>query len=69
MLFLDTNSSCDGADVLLDTLTRQHTETLKLEVKEKLEHDCTDPSGQDQQAPTVNTIELINFNKKYIDRH
>ena len=51
--FPDTNSSCDGADILLGNLTRQHTETLKLEVKEKIDHNCTALSGQDQQVPTV----------------
>ena len=45
--FPDTNSSCDQADILLDTLTRRHTETLKLEVKDILDHNCTDSSGQE----------------------
>ena len=54
--FPDTNSSCDGADILLDTLTRQHTETLKLHVQDKLEHNCTDQTDQDQQVLTVNIV-------------
>ena len=61
--FPDTDSSCDGADILLDTLTRQHTETLKLQVKDKLDHNCTDSSGQHQQVPIVNILALSILNK------
>ena len=57
--FPDTNIFCDGADILLDTLTRQHTETLK----DKLDHDCTDSSGQDQQV--LSQIGIAALMKKY----
>ena len=63
--FSDTNSSCHGVDMLLANLTRQHTETLKLDVKDKLRHNCTDFSGQDHEVPTVKRIQLSNFNLKY----
>ena len=42
ILFTENNSSCDGADITVDVLTRQHAENLKERIAMILNHNNED---------------------------